>query len=421
MMKRIARSQETILIIIIVLFLALSASLFYFTAPAYKQWFLPGASGIILVLIILHVLLMFLNPQVDQLLLPIAVMLSILGLIGIYRIDPALAFRQWLWLLIGLVALGIVTCLLKNYRILEEYKYVFMFLALFFLVITAVVGTTIGGAKAWLGLGAFRFQPAEAVKLLVIFFLASYLQENREILVARKNYGFFAFPEPRALFPLMIMVVLSLGLLALQKDLGAAMIFFGIFMVMLYASTGRYSFLLVGSVVFAVGAVVAYFVFAHFRQRVVVWLNPWSKIDTSGYQIAQSLFALASGGLIGTGIGLGQPQVIPAAATDLIFAVLSEEMGLLGGIGIIVLFLLLSYRGFRAAMLAGNEFGMLLATGLTSLLALQTFIILSGVMKLLPLTGVTLPFVSYGGSSMIISYILLGLVMNVGAGEPKEA
>lgn len=414
-----SRRQEAFLLFLVSLTIGCAALFFYGTSPELGIMVFYAAGALILLLYLIHLILIWQNPQTDEILLPVAAMLSVLGILGIYRINPALAYKQWLWLMLSLVCLGAVLILFKDYRVLEEYKYLFMVLALIFLIVTVVMGTTVGGARAWLDIGDFRFQPAELVKLLVIFFLSSYLQEYKEILGTWKTSRFFSLPEPRAFAPLVIMLILSLGLLVLQKDLGQALIFFGIFLIMLYISTGRASFLLIGMTFFSIGALVAYFLFGHFRVRVLAWLNPWDKLDGGGYQIAQSLFAIASGGYFGTGLGLGQPQVIPAAATDLIFSVLTEEMGLLGGIGVIILFVILSYRGFRAAMSADSEFGMLLGSGLTSLLALQSFVILSGVMKLLPLTGVTLPFVSYGGSSLVVTYILLGLVMNTGA-QGKE-
>lgn len=418
-MDILSRRQEASLLFLVSVVIGCEALFFYITTPEPNVNIFYAAGALILLLYLIHFILLWQNPQADQMLLPIAAMLSVLGLLGIYRIDPALAFKQWIWLMLSLMCFLAVLIFFKDYRILEEYKYLFMVLALIFLIITVIMGTKVGGARAWLSIGDFRFQPAELVKLLLIFFLSSYLQEYKEILGTRKS-RFFSWPEPRAFAPLIVMLILSLGLLVLQKDLGQALIFFGIFLIMLYISTGRASFLLIGLSVFALGTLLAYYLFGHFRVRVAAWLNPWDKLDSGGYQIAQSLFAIASGGYFGSGVGLGQPQVIPAAATDLIFAVLTEEMGLLGGIGIIILFVLLSYRGFRAAMSADSQFGMLLGSGLTSLLALQSFVILSGVMKLLPLTGVTLPFVSYGGSSLVVSYILLGLVMNTGAYGREE-
>ncbi|MDS1029870.1 FtsW/RodA/SpoVE family cell cycle protein [Bacillota bacterium LX-D] len=414
MMKILRRPQEALLLFLVTLVIMFGALLFKLTTPEYSKQLFLGALILVITFFLIHFLLSWVNPAADELLLPLAAMLSTLGLLAIFRIDPDLAIRQWLWLMLSLLAFGIILVFFKNYQVLSEYKYVFMVLGIIFLLITVILGTKIGGSRAWLQIGSFRFQPAELVKLLVIFFLASYLRDTKEILMARKNYGFFALPEPRAIVPLLLMSFMSLGLLALQKDLGAAMIFFGIFLVMLYTSTGRGSFLLIGLGFFSLGTIAAYHIFGHFRLRVLIWLDPWNHVDRA-YQITQSLFAIASGGMFGTGMGLGLPEAIPAAETDLIFSVLTEQLGLLGGICLIILFLLLGYRGFKAAMRADNEFGLLLATGLTTLLSLQSFVIISGVLKLLPLTGVTLPFVSYGGSSLIISYILLGLVMNVGS------
>jgi len=417
-MKLTARWHEFQLLLIVAILAALGTFFIYYTGGENLQ--VLYYSGLLLgVLFFVHLVLVVLGQGTDQFLLPIAAMLSLLGLLGIYRVDPQMALKQWLWIILGLFSFLLIIVFLRDYRKLEDYKFLFMVLAILFLLITVLLGVTVGGAKAWLELGGFRFQPAEIVKILVIFFLASYLQEIKGILLESQNQTINILLEPRAIAPVIIMAMAALGLLAIQKDLGAALIFFGIFLVMLYTSTGSFAFLVIGLGIFFVGATIAYFIFDHIRIRFLAWLDPWSRIDQSGYQITQSLFALASGGIFGSGYGLGQPQVIPAAATDLIFAVLTEELGLLGGIGVILLFLLLSYRGFRIALASGNNFGILLATGITTLFALQSFIILSGVMKLLPLTGVTLPFVSYGGSSMLVSYILLGLLMNVGR-RPKE-
>jgi len=415
-MKIRARWHEFGLLILVVAFAGLGTFYIYFDSGQERQ-ILLYSSILIGLLFFAHLVLCVWGIGTDQFLLPISAMLSFLGLLGIYRVDSQMAFKQWLWILLGLGAFTLIIILIQDYRKLEAYKFIFMVVAIFFLLITALAGETVGGARAWLELAGFRFQPAEIVKILVIFFLASYLQEIKSALNVGHNEVFKLLLEPRAMTPIIIMVGASLGLLAIQKDLGAALIFFGIFLVMLYTSTGSHAFLTIGLGVFLIGAVIAYYIFDHIRVRVLAWLAPWSRIDGSGYQIAQSLFALASGGVFGSGYGLGQPQVIPAAATDLIFAVLTEELGLLGGIGIILLFLFISYRGFRVAIVSDNNFGILLATGITTLFALQSFIILSGVMKLLPLTGVTLPFVSYGGSSMLVSYILLGLLMNVGRSQ----
>jgi cell division protein FtsW (lipid II flippase) len=418
-MKLMARWQEFKLLLVIAI-TAVSGTFFIYYTGGQEKEILYKFGLLIGLLFLIHIILIVRGHGTDQFLFPISALLSILGLLGIYRVDPQMAMKQWLWIILGQLAFCFVIIFFKNYRKLEDYKFIFMVLAIFFLLITVLLGVKVSGARAWLELGGFRFQPAEIVKLLVILFLASYLREIRSAFQIEQGEVLKLLLEPRAITPILFMVIASLGLLAIQKDLGAALIFFGIFLVMLYTSTGSIMLLATGLGIFSFGAVIAYYIFGHIRIRVWSWLDPWSRIDESGYQITQSLFALASGGIVGSGYGLGQPQVIPAAATDLIFAVLTEELGLLGGIGIILLLLLLSYRGFRIALMCGDNFGILLATGVTTLFALQSFIILSGVTKLLPLTGVTLPFVSYGGSSMLISYILLGLLMNVGRRSTKN-
>lgn len=418
-MKLVGRWQEFKLLLLVAVLIGLGTFFIYYTGGQEKRIFYL-AGFLVCLLFLIHFLLTLWGHDTDQFLFPISAMLSILGLLGIYRVDPQMALKQWSWIILGLIAFSLVIIFLKNYRKLEEYKFIFMVLSILFLLITVLLGVTVSGAKAWLELGGFRFQPAEVVKLLVILFLASYLREIRSAFRVEESDYLALLLEPRAMTPILLMAIASLGLLAIQKDLGAALIFFGIFLVMLYTSTGSIMLLTTGLGVFSIGAFFAYYIFSHIKIRVWTWLDPWSRIDGSGYQITQSLFALASGGILGSGYGLGQPQVIPAAATDLIFAVLTEELGLLGGIGIILLFLFLCYRGFRIALTSDNSFGILLATGVTTLFALQSFIILSGVTKLLPLTGVTLPFVSYGGSSMLVSYTLLGLLMNVGRRSTKN-
>jgi len=211
----------------------------------------------------------------------------------------------------------------------------------------------------------------------------------------------------------------SLVLLIFQRDLGTALIFFGTFLAMIYIATGRWSYIVSGALLFGFGASICYFLFRHVRVRVAIWLNPWVDIDGKGYQIVQSLFAVGSGGIYGTGLGLGQPTLIPAVHTDFVFSAWSEEMGLLGAVALLAIYVLIIYRGFRIALTANTGFGLLLASGLTSLLAIQTLVIVGGVIKLLPLTGVTLPFVSYGGSSLVSSYIMLGLLTKISVKDGK--
>ncbi|MDN5361040.1 MAG: hypothetical protein PWP70_87 [Moorella sp. (in: firmicutes)] len=354
-----------------------------------------------------HLVLRVTRHGGDEFLLPMAAVLTALGLTFLFRLDPALAYRQIIWTMIGLLVLVAVTTGFRDYQRLEQYPYLFLSLGLFFLLITVLVGTRIGGAKSWLTLGEFQMQPVEAVKVLMVMYLAGYLSDKRELLVqgtGRATWG-----------PLLVATALAVLLLVIQRDLGSALILLATFLAMLYLATGKGRYVALGGGLFSLGALLAYRLFPYLRVRIAIWINPWADAAGAGYQIVQALIALGSGGVFGTGLGLGQSQVIPVVARDFIFVTMGEEMGLFGSIGIALLYLLLALRGFRAAVAAREEQGILLAGGLTVLVTFQAFIIMAGVSKLLPLTGVTLPFVSYGGSSLVISYLILGLLLNVSA------
>jgi len=282
------------------------------------------------------------------------------------------------------------------------------------LVLPVFFGHEQGGAKSWLDFGVFHFQPSEFVKILVVLFLASFLAENRPVLTAgTKNLGWLSLPGPQEWGPLVAMWGVSLLLLIFQKDLGAALIYFSTFLTMVYVATSRIFYVLFGMVLFMAGAAASFYFFEHVRARVETWLNPWPYIETTGYQVIQSLFAINSGGMIGTGLGEGYPEFIPIVHTDFIFSAICEETGLIGGVGVIILFMIFVFRGIRIALRTRDEFAALVASGLTALMGLQAFIIIAGVTKLLPLTGVTLPYMSYGGSSLVANFILLGLLMNI--------
>ncbi|MGI9952340.1 FtsW/RodA/SpoVE family cell cycle protein [Moorellaceae bacterium AZ2] len=355
-----------------------------------------------------HFILKISRHRGDQYLLPLAAMLTALGLVFLFRLDPDLAKRQVAWSVVGLLVLVAVVLGGSDYERFTRYPYLYLTWGLFFLFLTMVAGTRMGGAKSWLTLGSFSLQPVEAVKVLVVLFLSGFLEEKRELMLEqsrwRSTWG-----------PLITAVLLSVLLLVLQPDLGSALILLAVFLAMIYLATGRRRYMLLGGLLFLGGSLVTYSLFPHLRVRVAVWLNPWADPQGAGYQVIQSLFSLGSGGLVGTGMGLGYSQIIPHVATDFIFATMGEEMGLLGSAGIAILYLLFGYRGFRAALRAPEGQGTMLAAGLTVLVTFQAFIIMAGVSKLLPLTGVTLPFVSYGGSSLIISYLILGLLLNVSA------
>jgi cell division protein FtsW (lipid II flippase) len=360
-------------------------------------------------------------PQADPWLLPLAALLSALGLVEIYRLDPVLARDQSVWIVIGLVGFLALIFLLRDHRRLEDYKYLLAVSAVGLLGVTMVAGTTVNGAKLWLRFGGVQVQPGEFAKLLLVVFLAGYLREKREVLAfpTRRVLG-LGIPAARHFGPLVLMAGASLGVLAIMNDLGTALLLFGIFLAMLYVATGRHAYTVLGLGVFVAGSWAVYRATAHVQERFAVWLDPWKTPRTGGYQVIQSIESIADGGVFGTGLGkslqlVGRPAhpVIPAAQTDGIYAVWSNETGLAGAAALLLVYLLFAYRGFKIAALADDGFSKLLAAGLTFAFSLQAFLIVGGVTRLIPLTGITLPFVSYGGSSIVSNFLLLALLLMV--------
>ncbi|HEY5505931.1 MAG TPA: FtsW/RodA/SpoVE family cell cycle protein, partial [Coriobacteriia bacterium] len=289
------------------------------------------------------------------------------------------------------------------------------------LLMPAVIGREINGAKLWLRIGSFSFQPAEIAKICIVLFLAAYLSEYREVLsVSTRKFLGLHLPAARHLGPLVLMWAVSLVVLVAEKDLGSSLLFFGVFLVMITVATGRWSYAVVGSVLFAFGATAAFFMFAHVRVRVDIWLHPFADAAGTGYQLVQSLFAFAAGGLTGVGPGRGLPTRIPFVVTDFIFSAIGEELGLLGAAAIVIAYLVLCMRGLSTAVRARSDMASLTAAGLVATLGLQTFVIVGGVTRLIPLTGITLPFVSYGGSSIVSNFLLLGLLMRAGDATPAD-
>ncbi len=350
----------------------------------------------------------------DHYLFPVTAMLISTGLVFLFRLDPYYGMRQFIWILAGLGTLVFTSRVLLDLRFLGDYKYIYALLGLIALILPIFFGKEQGGAKSWLDFGFFQLQPSEFVKILLVLFLAGYLAENRAVLAAgARSLGGISLPGLPEWAPLVIMWGVSLLLLVFQRDLGAALIYFSTFLAMVYAATARIFYVLFGLGLFIAGSSASYLLFDHVRARVLIWLNPWPYIDNIGYQITQSLFAIGSGGIFGAGLGQGYPGYIPLVHSDFIFPAICEELGLLGGAGIIILFMMLIFRGIKIALRVRDEFLALVAIGLTSLLGLQAFIIIAGVTRLLPLTGVTLPYVSYGGSSLVANFILLGLLLNI--------
>mgnify|MGYP001093104008 CR=1 FL=1 len=371
--------------------------------------------GLLACFLIAHVAARFLARGADPSLLPIAFLLTGIGLATITRLDPELAASQVLWVLAGVVALVSVLAAVPSLERLARYKYTIALAGIVLLVLPAIIGVEVNGAKLWLRFAGFSFQPAEVAKILIVLFLAAYLAEKREVLsVSTKRTLGVWLPPAKHLGPLVVMWAVSLVVLVAEKDLGSSLLFFGVFLVMLYAATGRPGYVLVGMGLFSVGATGAYLAFGHVQQRIAIWLDPFADAAGRGYQLAQSLFALAAGRVLGVGIGHGLPGRIPFVETDFIFTAIAEELGLLGGAALIIAYLAFSLRGLATASRARSDVAALVAAGLVATFGLQTFVIIGGVTRLIPLTGITLPFVSYGGSSILSNFILLGLLMRAG-------
>jgi cell division protein FtsW (lipid II flippase) len=392
-----------------------------------------GVSGYALVLVggylAAHLVARRFAPDADPVLLPTAVLLAGLGFAMIFRLNPGLAGAQTLWLLFALGLFCATLMLIGDHRRLDQYTYTIGLLGILMLLLPLVpgIGQEVRGARLWVRLGPLQFQPAEIGKVLLVIFLASYLYTRREMLaVATRRIGPIALPEPRHLAPLLVAWGLSLVVLFVERDLGSSLLFFGMFVVMLWVATARGAYLALGALLFAVGALIGYVSLSHVQDRVTIWLHALDPklVHDQSFQLAQSLFALATGGIAGTGLGRGLPGEIPDAHTDFVFSAIGEELGLLGTMAVLMLFILLVFRGFRAAVSSPDGFGQLLAAGLATILALQTFVIIGGVTRLIPLTGITLPFVSYGGSSLVANFVLLALLIRVSsrpAGQPEDA
>ena len=368
-----------------------------------------------------HVVVRRLAPDADPVLLPATFLLNGLGLVLIRRVDFAnpsnqVAPEQMTWTFVALVGFAVTLAVVRSTRRLTRYHYTIglLTIVLLLLPLVPVIGQRINGAQLWVRLGPVGFQPGEAAKIGLVVFLAGYLERKRALLsIATHRYGPLMLPEPRHLGPVLAAAGIALGIVVFQRDLGSGLLFFGVSVTMLYVATGRLAYPFIGGFVFSIGAVLAWLQFTHVQQRVAIWIDPWSRLNDEGYQIAQATFALGTGGVTGTGLGLGRPDDIPFAATDAIFAVLGEELGLLGATAVLVTYLVIVVRGYRIALTAQDEVGTLLAAGLTTVMALQVFVIIGGITRVVPFTGITLPFISYGGSSLVANYVIIALLLRV--------
>jgi cell division protein FtsW (lipid II flippase) len=378
---------------------------------------------LVLVLVLLmgaHLAVRRFAPNADGLLLPMAGLLNGLGYVFVVRLDPELAAPQTTWMALGIVGFIATLVVVRRPRDLERYRYTFLFIGIGLLLVPFIPGIGFEnlGARIWARVGPITFQPGEFAKIALIIFFAGYLVENRELLaVSTRRLGPVMLPDPKHLGPLLLAWGGALGIMVFQKELGSSLLLFSVFLVMVWVATERWSYLLIGLFLFAGGAIFAYSTFGHVASRVDAWRDPWNPeyLDAVGgsYQVVQASYALAEGGLTGTGLGLGSPESIPVVETDMIFAAIGEELGLVGATAILIAFLLLVGSGLRVAVTAEQPFEKLLAVGIATTFALQAFIIIGGVIRVLPLTGIALPFVAYGGSSLLANYVALGLLLRV--------
>ncbi len=382
-----------------------------------------------------HLIIRFTLPDADPYLFPLVALLACFGLVMIFRIDEDLARDQAQWFVIGLIVFAATILLLrKDYRVLERYRYTIALVGIVLLLLPRVpgIGAQVNGAYLGIELGPISFQPAELSKICIIIFLASYLRDTRQVLVqGARRFAGITLPPLRHLMPLLVVWGAAMVLLVFIRDLGSSLMFFGAFLAIIYIATDRLSFVLIGLGMFGLGAWFFANTVSHVANRIDAWQHPFDDqlYDAVGgsYQIAQSLFAQADGGVAGAGFGqalietpTGAP-ILPAAQTDLIYALITNELGLFGAAGVLVVYLLVTERGMRIAMLAQDSFSTLLAAGLAAVFALQVFVIVGGVTKLIPLTGVTLPFISYGGSSIVANFLLVALLLLISDRARREA
>ncbi|HEV7948920.1 MAG TPA: FtsW/RodA/SpoVE family cell cycle protein [Glaciihabitans sp.] len=378
--------------------------------------------------LVMHVTLRVVAREADPLILPIITVLNGLGIAMIYRLDIAegqdgwnsAGIRQMVWTALAMIIAIAVVIVIRNHRVLQRYRYIAMFsgIVLLLLPMLPIIGSTVNGARLWIAIGPFSFQPGELGKIALAIFFAGYLVTARDSLsmVGRKFMG-MTFPRARDLGPIVVVFFASMAVLIFQRDLGTSLLYFGLFLVMIYVATGRASWIVLGLSMFLIGGLFAYQTLSYVNGRVHAWLNPFDpqNYEQGGgsYQLVTGLFGFAHGGLVGTGLGSGRPDLIPLAESDYIIPALGEELGLVGLFAILALYLLFVSRGFRIAFSGQDDFGRLLGVGLSFVIALQVFIVIGGVTRVIPLTGLTTPFLAAGGSSLVANWIIAALLLRL--------
>lgn len=344
-------------------------------------------------------------PQGDKFLIIFACILSVIGMAVLYRLDTSVAIKQLVWFTAGIIIFIVLVAVIPDLRDFAKYKKLYLIITLIFMPMALIFGTEVYGATNWVMIGGMGFQPSEFGKIAFVIYLASALKDYED----KNNIA----EDFKQLWQPALMVMFSLGCLVLQKDLGSALIFFGIAITMLYVATGKKKYVIITFVLFIIGSILAYKLFPHVRQRIVIWQNPWQYKDTAGYQIVQGLYSISSGGMFGSGLGEGYPGFVPVNTSDLIFAVICEELGMVFGLGIMIIYFLFFYRGMRAAFRVQDKFSQLGTIGISAMIACQVLVIIGGVFAVIPLTGITLPLISSGGSSIISMFFALGILQKI--------
>jgi cell division protein FtsW (lipid II flippase) len=383
--------------------------------------FFAAMAGLFLVA---HLAMRRFAKRADGTILPLAMLLTGVGFVTISRLDDDLGRLQAVWTAVAVAAFVITLIGVRRVRTLERFRYTCLALGLAALLLPLVpgVGREINGARLWVQIGPLNIQPGELAKILLVVFFAAYLVDKRELLSAGTlRLGRIRLPDPKHLGPLMMAWGVSIIVMVMEKDLGSSLLFFAVFTAMLYMATVRLGYVIVAALLLVVGAAIGYQIFGHVQERVEIWLDPWPTAETTGYQIVQSWFAFGTGGFAGTGFGLGSPDKIPNVETDFVFSAIGEELGMLGTVGVLIGFLLFVGAGYRIAVQARRDFPKLFAAGLTTIVGVQAFIIIAGVTRVIPLTGITLPFVSYGGSSLVANFIAVALLARISDESVAEA
>lgn len=396
-------------------------TLLYFYQKPFGNLLLYSGALMVGIVYLTNILMIKLKYE-DKILFLIVSMLSSMGVIMLYRLDPVLGFKQIIWFVVGNVLFFAISFIYLKIKFWDKLIYIYPLLSLILFTITLVFGAKVKGATNWIVIGQFSFQPSEIIKILFVFFMAAYYRYPEKLAI--NEFKFFKRNitlESKYVF--MFLTYLHMGFLVIQKELGTVLLLFFIYVTLLYVFDHKLKFLLANVGIATVGGLIGWALLHHVQVRVEAWLNPWGDISGKGYQITQSLFGIGAGGFFGTGLGLGHPEFIPEVSTDFIFSAICEEMGIFGGIAVVLLYFILVYRGIKITLNVKDIFHKVVALGITVMLGFQSFIIIGGVTGLIPLTGITLPFISYGGSSLTSSFIALGILQVVSlkpAGEEGD-